>query len=268
MSMNHLTVQKLGKPIAVGRTAEIYDWGPGRVLKLYFEEFGKAMAEHEHRIATAICATGLSVPAVGEVIYVNGRAGLSYQKIVGVEMGLDMKQHPSRFITYSCMMAELQAEMHASPFQANIPPLRDRLDHKIKEAEPLPEKIRKFALEALSTMPGGDRLCHGYFHFGNILLSEPKPTIIDWIDASIGNPLADVARTSILVLGYADVVLTGIQRLNTRAMHAIYLRKYFQLRPKGMDEYRRWLPIIAAARLSENVTGWNDWLLAQAFKLL
>ena len=51
-------------------------------------------------------------------------------------------------------------------------------------------------------------------------------------------------------------------------MHVVYLRRYFQLRPGGFDEYRRWLPIVAGARLNENVPGWDDWLLKQASELL
>lgn len=74
------TINGLGKPIAIGGTAEIYDWEPGWVLKLYFDRFGAGMADYESRIATAICATGLPVPAVGEIVNVNGRKGLPYQK--------------------------------------------------------------------------------------------------------------------------------------------------------------------------------------------
>ena len=43
-----------------------------------------------------------------------------------------------------------------------------------------------------------------------------------------------------------------------------YLRRYFALRPEGYEEYGRWLPIVAAARLSENIPELERWLLAQA----
>ena len=47
-----------------------------------------------------------------------------------------------------------------------------------------------------------------------------------------------------------------------------YLHRYFQLHPHGIDEYHRWLPIIAAGRLNEGIDEQDDWLLTQASKLL
>ena len=261
---------ELGNPIAVGGTAEIYDWEPGWILKLYFDRYDSGIADYERRIVSAICATGLPVPAVGEIVSVSGRVGLLYQKISGEPMGENLAKHPWYIMSYARKLAELHAEMHAKLMQVDISPLRRRLEYKIRDAKPLPEKLRAAALKALEAMPDGDRLCHGDFHLGNIVFSQHKTTIIDWIDASIGSPLADVARTSILAQGMimAKPQFFSYQRLGLRLIHTVYLRRYFQLRPGGQDEYRRWLPIVAAGRLNEGITGWDTWLLKQAGKLL
>lgn len=262
--------RNLGKPIATGGTAEVYDWEPGWVLKLYFDRFGPQMAVYEHRIATAICATGLLIPAVGEIVYVDGRVGLPYQKCAGEPMGEDLARHPWRLVSYAIALANLHAKMHNKPLQADVPSLRSKLEHKIRDAKLLPEHLRFAVLKALETMPDGDRLCHGDFHIGNIMLGQAEPIIIDWIDASIGNPIADVARTSILTRGMVEVEpqFSRFQRFGLRIMYAVYLFRYFQLRPGGQDEYHRWLPIIAAGRLNENIPGWDAWLLAEVNKLL
>lgn len=258
----------LGRPIALGRTAEIYAWEPGWVVKLYFDWFEPDAVEFERRIASAIHATGLPVPAVGETVSVAGRVGLLYERRDGASMWSDLDQHPARLIAHAQTLAKLHAEMHARPIQADIPPLRDKLERKLRAAKPLPEALRTAALKALEKMPDGDRLCHGDFHPGNILLSQPDPVIIDWIDSSVGSPLADVARTTILALGTANTDPSKIAWLGISATHALYLRRYFKLRPGGRDEYRHWLPIVAAARLSEGITELEPWLLAQAGKLL
>lgn len=265
-----MTIRDLGKPLAVGGTAEVYEWKPGWILKLYFDRYEPGIADFERGIAAAICATGLRVPAVGEIVNINGREGLLYQKCEGEPMGEDLAKHPWRIVSYARTLAELHAEMHAKPMQADILPLRRRLEYKIRDAKPLPENLRTAALKALERMPDGDCLCHGDFHLGNIMLSQPEPTIIDWIDASIGSPLADVARTSILAQGMvaAEPQFSRFQRYGLRIMHDVYLKHYFQLRPGGWDEYRRWLPIVAAGRLNEGITGWEPFLLAQAGKLL
>ena len=267
---DQILFHELRNPISVGGTAEIYDWEPGWILKLYFDRYDPGIANYERSIAAAVYATGLPVPAVGEVVNIAGREGLLYQKFSGKPMGENLAKHPWRIISYARKLAELHASMHAQPMQADLSPLRRRLEHKIRDAKPLPENLRSTALKALETMPDGDRLCHGDFHLGNILLSQPEPTIIDWIDASIGSPLADVARTSILAQGMvmAEPQFFSYQRLGLRLMHTVYLRRYFQLRPGGLDEYRRWLPIVAAGRLNEGITGWEEWLLKQASTLL
>ena len=93
-----MTSRNLGQPLAVGGTAEIYAWEPGWVLKLYFERYEPGMANIERRIAVAICATGLSVPAVGEIVSVAGREGLLYQRCDGEPMGEDLAKHPWRIV--------------------------------------------------------------------------------------------------------------------------------------------------------------------------
>ena len=41
---------------------------------------------------------------------------------------------------------------------------------------------------------------------------------------------------------------------------------YFRLRPGGKQEYRRWLPVVAAARLEEGIRENKKWLIEQATK--
>jgi hypothetical protein len=42
-----------------------------------------------------------------------------------------------------------------------------------------------------------------------------------------------------------------------------YLNRYFQLCPGDEEEYRRWLPIVAAARLSHNIPELEKMLIEQ-----
>jgi len=76
----------LSRPLAYGRTAEIYAWQEGQVLKLFYDWFGLENIGYEARVARAVHASGLPVPAVGEIIGVNGRNGLVYQRVDGHSM--------------------------------------------------------------------------------------------------------------------------------------------------------------------------------------
>jgi hypothetical protein len=87
--------------------------------------------------------------------------------------------------------------------------------------------------------------------------------VIDWIDASIGNPLADVARTTVILLGAAasSQIPHPFLKMLVRLFHSIYLSTYFKFLQGGEKEYSHWLPIVAAARLSENMVEMEPWLM-------
>ncbi len=256
----------LGQPIAYGRTAEIYAWTGGKLLKLFYGWFDPESIDYEARIARAVHASGLPVPAVGEILRVGDRTGLIYQRIDGSPMTGLLFKKPWTALRHARRMAELHAQMHAGAAGPDFPTQRQRLIDKIGQAKALPDTLRAGVRAALDGLPGGDRLCHGDFHPGNILVTRQGETVIDWMDASRGNPLADVARTTLLVLGAAETgqVASAPAKAFVRAFHGAYLRRYFRLRPGGEDEYRRWLPVVAAARLSEEVPGWDAWLVGLA----
>ena len=259
---------KLDKPIAFGYTAKIYAWDEGRVLKLFHNWFELQSIEFEQRLARAVHASGLPVPAVYEIIQVEGRNGLIYERVDGLSMWEVLGKQPWRLGTFARRTAELHAQMHASKVQPQLPAQRKRLEYKLNHADPLPAPLKKGALEALVSLPEGTSLCHGDFHPGNILVTAKDEIIIDWIDASLGNPLADVARTSIIALGAAaSSQVTGrFQKFIVHLFHGLYLRHYFRLRPGGKQEYRRWLPVVAAARLDEGIRENEKWLIEQATK--
>jgi hypothetical protein len=70
-------------PIAQGRTAEVYDWDSKHVLKLYLEWCPRDWVEYEARIARAVYESGVPSPAAGEIVEVNGRRGLIYERLEG-----------------------------------------------------------------------------------------------------------------------------------------------------------------------------------------
>ena len=255
-----------GTPLAIGGTAEIYPWSDGQVLKLFYSSFPAAVAAEEARIAAAVAAAGLPVPAVGALLEVAGRPGLLYARVDGPAMFELLPRQPWRTVRFAHLLAELHAAIHAMAAPAALPDLHTRLAAKIRQAPALPEPLRAAALAALADLPSGDRLCHGDFHPGNVLLTDTGPVIIDWMDATCGSPLADVARTAVIALGAAgsDQVPNAPLKAFTRFFTRRYLRRYFRLRPGGREELRRWLPVVAAARLSEQIPELEAWLLAQA----
>jgi Ser/Thr protein kinase RdoA (MazF antagonist) len=118
-----------------------------------------------------------------------------------------------------------------------VPDLKQRLATRIDGAERLGRDLRDALLRRLAAMPDGDRLCHGDFHPFNILGLDARARIIDWLDASRGVAAADICRTYVLVSAHDP------------QMAAAYVDAY------GIEraQLEAWLPLVAAARLVENV---------------
>ena len=88
------TTTTLSTPIAHGRTAEIYLWDEHHVLKLYRDWCPPHWVEDEARIARAVYEAGIPSPAAGEIVEMDGRQGLIYERIQGISMLQDMNTHP------------------------------------------------------------------------------------------------------------------------------------------------------------------------------
>ena len=273
-------LEDLGKPIAYGRTAEIYAWHQGQVLKLFYDWVALESIENEARISRAIYESGLPVPAVGEIVRVNNRNGLILQHLTGKSMFTLGQRKPWNILRYLRRAAELHVEMHSCSILAELPSQRQILKKNIHQAEGLPSHLRSKALAALEAMPDGNQLCHGDFWPGNILMTPRGEVIIDWHRASRGNPLADLARTTNGALGFLETnqirrgflsygkskfsqVKNSLFRTVVRITYPAYLRRYFQLCPGGEEEYQRWLPIVAAARLSDEIPELDNMLITQ-----
>ena len=258
----------LNNPIARGRTADVYRWDDKHILKLFHNWFELEDIEYELRIAHAVHASGVKTPAVKELVRVNGRKGLIYERADGESMTAVFQRKPWMVIAYSRILARLHADMHACVFNADVPDQHRKLEHKIQLADALPTPLKTALLNSLHFLPDSDRVCHGDFHPANVMLSEHEATVIDWIDAARGNPLADVARTTIIFLGSANTtqIPNPIIKLFTKLSHAVYLREYFRLNPEGRDEYHHWLPIVAAGRLTEGMPELEKWLVEHAKK--
>jgi len=278
-------IQDLGQPIAYGRTAEIYPWSEGQIVKLFYGWFERENVEKEAQLSRVIYDSGIPSPAVGEILSINNRLGLVYERILGVSMWKAFQHKPWNIIRYERRCAELQAMVHSTTVEATLPSQRETLETNIQHANALPKHLQAKMLTALKAMPDGDCLCHGDFWPGNILLTNAGEMIIDWIHASRGNPLADIARTTNLLLGFvgtsqakrpflsygssrSGAIKNSILQAFCRIYYPVYLKYYFSLHPGDKSEYLRWLPIIAAARLSDSIPELENMLIAQVEKSL
>jgi len=253
-----------GPMIARGRTAEIFLWKDNQVLKLFLDWCPAHWIEHEAQTTRAVHKAGLPVPAVEGMMEVEGRLGIVFERIDGPSMLGLLTSKPWKLFRRARTLAELHAGMHSREVP-ELPSQRRGLERDIQRAGALPTPTKEVVLKVLGQLPEGSAVCHGDFHPDNIIMSSRGPIIIDWMAAKQGNPLADVARTCLLLrLGEP---LPGTPRrwlINwVRGLfHSIYLRAYLQLRPASRQQIAAWQLPVAAARLNENIPGEEDQLLA------
>lgn len=253
VNANHTA--KLGARIGQGRTAEVYAWGNDRAVKLYYPGWPAAAAEAEYRKAEAVFQSGAPAPAVDGVVEVNGRPGVVFERVDGPTLLNHTTARPWTIFKSAMLMAALHARMHACR-PAGLPAQRVRLQDKIQEAQPLPAAPKQAALEALAHLPDDSVLCHGDYHPDNIVLSTHGPIILDWTEATRGHPLADMARTTLMMRHAAvpaHVPGRHIIEAGRMLWYQLYLRRYCQLRSVSPKQMESWLLPVAAARLSEGI---------------
>lgn len=253
-----MTMPRLGKPIAKGSTAEIYEWRPGEVLKLFYENRSQQEVRYEFQIANAVQVTA-SAPRVSEVIQGGGRWGIIYQHIQGTSLAEAIRNDFSNTLYFAEHFAKLHARIHTVHDVVGLPSQLERLKKKILMAPLLSTTLQQKVIAHLETLPTAHTLCHGDFHPGNVLISDNQFFIIDWADATLGQPLADVTRT-VLILEGVKVAEPSLA-VYIHSFKTAYLEHYFAVRSGSQDNLRLWRPVIAAARLREGIH--QDWLLEQ-----
>ena len=252
-----------GKPIAFGRTADIYPWDDERVLKLYREGSSRDCVRRESRVSHAVHRAGLPAPRVHDseaedgLFEVDGRLGILYEWIDGPTMLRDLGRRPWMLVAHSKALAALHAQVHSASGDG-LPDLRERIEWGIENAaEWLSEDIRDAARSALAELPPSSQICHGDFHPDNVLLQEGGPVIVDWGPASCGHPAADVAWTVLLFRFGSPVGAPLAVRLLLNAFRRvalrIYLRTYGRLTGTPWFEIRQWLGVIAVLRLTDRI---------------
>src|SRR3984893_16821118 len=233
--------EALGRSLATGNTAEIFEWG-SRVMQLYKSPEAKPKAFREAAISAAVEALGLPAPKVWNVHDVGGRWGLVFDRVTQKSFAEQMLGKMNDVPRYLECMVQLQIRIHSHQ-AIQFTGLKVSLAANIAVILPLDKLRKQELLDTLVDMPDGDRLCHGDFHPMNILGETSHPVIIDWLDARRGDPAADVCRSYLLLMLHAAEIAPA------------YLDPYCRISGMARQRVFDWLPYVAAAKLAEDVPG-------------
>jgi aminoglycoside phosphotransferase (APT) family kinase protein len=248
--------------IGEGREAEIFAWDDGTVLRLLRSGIDPARVQGEAAAMRAAAAGGVAAPRVRDTITVDGRAGLVMDRVDGPDLITLMGRRPWTIPRAARIVGTAQARMHEVVAPPDLDDLRSHARFKIEATAGLPPELAELALATLDTLPDGDRLCHGDVHPGNVLLGSRGPAVIDWTNATRGDPAGDVARTRLMLqLGAVQEYMPALIRLVVRHMQTLgrggffrlYVRAYARARPVDAELVARWEIVRAADRMFEGI---------------
>jgi thiamine kinase-like enzyme len=150
-----------------------------------------------------------------------------------------MKENPEKKEEYINQMVDLQLEIHSKRAPL-LNKLKDKLIRQINSLDML-DGIKKYdLLTRLDGMPKHVKVCHGDFNPNNIIVSNDKMYVIDWVHAAQGNASADAARTYLLFA------------LEDQKLADYYLDVFCKKSETEKRYVQTWLTIVAAAQLSKD----------------
>lgn len=241
----------LGQLIANGRTSNVHRFGDRGVAKVLTDATPQHWAQAEASFTSAVRELGLPAPDVRDVVAIDGRAAVIFEHIEGPSMWQRMLERPHDVAALARELASIQRAIHDAGVPEGLPSLVDRLRLKFTASRELSEEERARAAEMLDQQPVGAALLHGDLHPGNILLGPNGPVVIDWFDATVGHPAADIARTMLLLDGTATDLrhLPGAtQVVAETAQHEFAAAVSDRVSPTRLHAWRR---LRAAGRLAE-----------------
>jgi aminoglycoside phosphotransferase (APT) family kinase protein len=245
-----------GALIGHGRTADVYAWGEDRILKLYQVHMPVHLVEREYNATRAAQAAGIPAPATEQLVEVDGRCGIIFERLEGLSMLKALGIKPWRIVEMARLLGELHARVHAWPAPPELPSQTQQIENGIQAAKNLPPEIIEASLARLAQLPQGNSFCHGDFHPDNVLMTSRGPVIIDWMTGTRGNPLADVCRTLLIFETTAlpagsPIHLRLLAKTFSNLIETIYRNRYLQIRPASRQQIDDWWLPLMAARLRE-----------------
>ena len=237
------------RKIGSGHKSEVFVRDDGSILKLFVPQF-VALAPVEAGISQALERACVVAPRAREIVTVDGRPGIVFGGLrAGITLSHAVRSRPWTILGAARDLATVHAAVHRCESR-ELPPQRERIEREIRGAGAVPQAARDAALATLASLPDGDAVCHNDVHMLNVIVDDEGCMLIDWVLATRGNPLSDVAA-AIVQLRFGErggnPVAHAALELGRAAFWREYRRSYLRLRPSGAGELDRWeLPVAVA----------------------
>ena len=177
-----------------------------------------------------------------EMEYIEGKPLVAMYEGKGEEMRIEAMR----------IMAKLQCLIYA--VDANgLPDLTDFYTREIETSRYLTVRLKEKMLARMKSLDKGRAsLCHGDIHAHNFMYNGGKHWIIDWEDASKGDPAADACMAYFYSVRWAA---KGSDKSDEQ-----YLRIFCEESGIPREDILAWLPVIAGVQVNIDDDGDREYI--------
>jgi aminoglycoside phosphotransferase (APT) family kinase protein len=246
----------LGDVVARGSRSVVHAYGHGAVVKVPKPSTPDSWIRSEAEYVEAVRAVGAPAPSLLGVEEVFGRPASVWERVDGPSLWQDVVDHPTRSADVGRMLADIQTAVFELVPPVTLPDQRDRLVSKIRWSAANVDDSLAVAVELMPARGERQRLCHGDLHPSNVIMGRGGPVLVDWFDASRGDRVADVARSSLTLLPHGRTTPSHLPGSDPRTL-ALLTRAYLSRLQESLEFSTEllslWQAINAAARLAEGM---------------
>ncbi len=223
------------KEIGRGMMAKVYLWN-GFAYKCFIDCSPQLWIDHEMYIQKQICTTALPVVRYYDSEFKNS---IKMDYIDGCTMAdrIRSKEDPNALDELMRLFESVHEEKGLQ-----IPDLYEGISSAVPTA-PVSEEIKTKALSCLNEVSESVKeepcLCHLDYHFLNLMYSQDKYYIIDWIGAKNGKAIFDYARSYVIMYEFV------------KSFSGKYLKKVMSLGRYSKEDFDKAVYVMAVHRLTE-----------------
>ncbi len=206
-------MEPIGPKVAEGRDSEIFEHGRGKVLRRSRD--GRSLVP-EAEIMRHVRSHGYPCPEVHDA----GDGYLVMDRLEGPTMMAVVGRPPFPLRRAGHLLADLHQRLHQIPVPQGL---------------------------AVAPLPG-NRVVHRDLHPLNVMMTPDGPVVIDWANASAGDPAFDVADAWVLI-ACATAPTSGVDRWIVPIGRRVLLRSF--LSRVDVDRARQAIPAAVAHRLTD-----------------
>jgi aminoglycoside phosphotransferase (APT) family kinase protein len=252
-----MSARPLGDVVARGSRSLVHAYGRGVVVKVPKPTTPDSWIRAEAEYVEAVRAVGAPAPALLGMEQIFGRQASVWERVEGPSLWQQVVDRPDRSATVGRSLADVQLALFELVPPVTLPDQRDRLTSKIRWSAANLDASLAVALDLLPAPTGTPRLCHGDLHPSNVIVSKDGLVLVDWFDASRGDRVADVARSSLTLLGEGATTPRHLPGSDTRTL-AVLTQAYLSRLQESLEIppalLACWQAINAVARLAEGVS--------------